>query len=87
MSVDEPSIPEIPRDVSRIHCGLAGAFGYEAESYDFSMATSNDFEAEHDAVSTNRTEKTGTLCGQQRSGLEIETDRPMKMKPLAGVLV
>jgi FAD/FMN-containing dehydrogenase/Fe-S oxidoreductase len=65
-------------------CGMAGAFGYETEHYDLSMAIGDDLESKLDAVDVDRIAATGASCGQQLEDRDIETTHPMEL--LAEVL-
>ncbi len=65
-------------------CGMAGAFGYETEHYDLSMAIGDGLESKLDAVDADRIAAAGASCGQQLDDRDIETTHPMEL--LAEVL-
>jgi Fe-S oxidoreductase len=60
-------------------CGMAGAFGYETEHYDLSMALGDDLEAKLDAADPDVIATTGASCRQQLHDREIETKHPLQL--------
>lgn len=60
-------------------CGMAGAFGYETEHYDLSMALGEDLAAKLDAVDADRIAATGASCSQQLADLDVESIHPMEL--------
>ncbi len=60
-------------------CGMAGAFGYEVEHYDLSMAIGDDLESKIDATEADVVVTTGASCSQQLEDRDVETRHPLEL--------
>jgi FAD/FMN-containing dehydrogenase/Fe-S oxidoreductase len=60
-------------------CGMAGAFGYEADHYDLSMELGTDLAAKLDAVDADVVAAGGASCSQQLADCDVETRHPMEL--------
>ncbi len=60
-------------------CGMAGAFGYETEHYELSMAIGDDLESKINAAEADLIVTTGASCSQQLADRDIETHHPLEV--------